>query len=121
MSGRTRRALTWALIAVAVAGALTVAGCAAPRPYTVSVHDLVFDPATMTVPVGTTVTWVNNDLTAHMIQTNDFQAQGKSQVGQFTSEPLNPGESFSHKFDAAGSFDYGDPLQNYMSGTIVVK
>jgi plastocyanin len=120
MSACFPRGLTAAVAVLLLALAFAVTGCAT-KPNTISVHDLVFDPPTLTVGVGTTVTWVNNDETAHMIRTDDFGTQGKSQVGQFTSDPLNPGESFSHTFDAAGTFGYGDPLQNYMSATIVVK
>jgi plastocyanin len=122
MSARSLRRVAAATAALLV-GALLVAGlsgCGAP-PNTVSIHDLAFDPAKLTVPVGTTVTWVNNEETAHIIQTADFGVQGKSQVGQFASRPLNPGESYTHTFDAAGTYDYIDPLQGYMSGTVVVQ
>jgi plastocyanin len=118
------RARGWTVAVVMVAALLAVAviagGCAA-KPNTVDIHDLEFDPQTMTVAVGTTVTWTVNDQTAHIIQTDDFGVDGKSQTGQFASQPLSPGDSFSHTFDTAGTFTYGDPLQGYMTGTIVVK
>jgi plastocyanin len=100
--------------------AAALGGCAA-KPNTVDIHDLQFDPQTVTVPIGTTVTWTAHDETAHIIQTDDFQVQGKDQTDQFASQPLSPGDSYSYTFSAAGTVTYSDPLQGYMTGTIVVK
>ena len=56
-----------ATVAVLAAGALlaALAGCAAQAPNTVNIQYLEFTPSTLTVPVGTTVVWTNNDQTAH--------------------------------------------------------
>lgn len=110
-------ALVTALLLAAV---LVLSGCA-PKSNAVDIHDLYFDPPALTVPAGTTITWTVHDETAHIIQTDDYQVKGKSQVGQFASDPLNPGGSFSHTFDKPGTYPYTDPLQGYMHGTVVVK
>lgn len=109
-----------ALLAVLVLAVSLVGGCAS-KPNSILVHDLYFDPPTLTVPVGTTVTWTFADQTAHIIQTDNFGVAGVSQVGQFTTDPFNPGQSFTHTFATPGTFTYSDPLQSYMTGTIVVK
>jgi plastocyanin len=101
--------------------AIGLGGCGTAKPGAVDIHDLQFDPQVMTVPVGTTVTWTVHDETAHIIQTDDFQQQGKDQRNQFASQPLSPGDSYSHRFDAPGTYTYSDPLQGYMTGTVIVK
>ncbi|MHB8896258.1 MAG: cupredoxin domain-containing protein [Candidatus Geothermincolia bacterium] len=76
---------------------------------TVSVVDFSFQPATLTVKTGGTVTWKNNGATAHDITFTDF-----------TSGALQPGLSFSHTFNTAGTFPYHCAIHPSMTGTIVV-
>jgi plastocyanin len=97
-----------------------IAGCAGRRPDTVTIHDLKFDPQTLTVAKGTTVTWVNKDQIPVQVQSDDFGAKG-APAGQFSSEPLNPEESYTLRFDNTGEFTYADPFHPYMKGTIIVK
>ena len=73
-----------------------------------------FEPTTLTVTAGTTVTWVNRGANWHSIAAYD---------GAFTSSKLGPGESFAHTFAAPGTWDYickHHGLQG-MLGTIVVN
>jgi plastocyanin len=78
----------------------------------ISVANMAFNPATVTIPLGTTVTWTNTDPVAHTVT-----ATG----GAFNSGHLNPGQSFSHTFTTAGTFDYQCTYHPYMKGTIVVQ
>lgn len=117
---RTRVAALVVLGALAIVLAAALAGCAAAKPDTVSIHDLQFDPRSMTVAQGTTITWVNNDEAAHTITTDDFGAKG-APPGQFSSDPLNPGDSFKHTFDTAGTFSYHCTIHPFIKGTIIVK
>jgi plastocyanin len=77
----------------------------------VGIQNYVFRPGTMTVPVGATVTWTNNDPFAHTTS---------SDSGVWDSGPLNPGASFSHTFTTAGVFSYHCHIHPFMQGTIVV-
>jgi plastocyanin len=75
----------------------------------VSVVDFAFEAATLEVPVGATVDWVNNDAVAHTIEGGSFQ-----------SENLAPGDRFTFTFDTAGEFPYFCGIHPSMQGTIVV-
>ncbi len=56
-----------------------------------------FDPATLTVLSGTTVTWTNTGADWHSIASYD---------GSFESNKLAPGDTFSHRFDVPGTYQY---------------
>jgi plastocyanin len=74
--------------------------------------NMAFDPATVTIPAGTKITWTNTDPVAHTAT-----AVG----GAFNSGNLAPGQSFTFTFDKAGTFDYHCLYHPYMKGTIIVK
>lgn len=71
-----------------------------------------FTPPTLTVPAGTTVTWGNNDVTAHTVT---------SDTGLFNSNNLNSGNTFQVKFDNPGQYKYHCSIHSFMTGTIVVQ
>ena len=93
--------------APATPAASPVAGAAAVR-----IANLAFDPATITVPVGSTVTWSNDDVTPHTVTAVD---------GQFDSGIFDPGASFSFTFSEAGTFAYQCLLHPNMQGSVVVE
>lgn len=68
-----------------------------------------FVPTTFTVKKGIEVTWTNRDTMEHTVRGNGW-----------TSPALRPGESWSRRFDAVGSFDYTCPTHPTMQGTINV-
>lgn len=113
--GTDGRAVRVLLAAALTIGLLAVlAGCVGPGTNEVLMHNLEYNPASLTVPVGTTVTWKNGDQTAYLV-TSD-------KAGAFASpKPLNPGETYSFKFTTPGTFTYTDQFQPYMHGVIVVK
>jgi len=78
----------------------------------VEIKNFAFNAPTLEIAVGTTVTWTNNDSTAHTVS---------QKGGGFESGKLDPGATFSHTFDTAGSFDYFCQYHANMKGTIVVK
>jgi len=83
---------------------------------TASGHDVVlanfsFTPETTSVPVGTTVTWMNRDDVPHNIVSTDHQ---------FKSPVLDTDEQFSHRFEKAGSFTYFCSIHPRMVGRVVV-
>ena len=73
-----------------------------------------FEPAAITVPDGTTVTWTNNDSAQHTV-TQDPAGSG------FASGALTPGSTFENTFDTAGTFEYFCEIHPSMTGTVVVS
>jgi len=64
------------------------------------------------VPVGTTVTWVNNDVDPHTTT---------STTNVWSSPTLQPGGSFSMTFSSQGSFPYFCQIHPNMVATLVVQ
>lgn len=91
-----------------------VSGASAPN------NPKFYDPTPANVAVGTTVTWTNNDATLHTVYsgTPDDSANGGK---LFQSTYMTKGQTFEHKFDTAGTFDYYCTLHPFMLGQIVVK
>ena len=77
----------------------------------VTIRDFAFSPATISVPVGTTVTWTNEDSAPHT---------ATSTSGVWDSGTLETGGSFSFTFDTPGSFSYFCAIHPSMRGTVVV-
>ena len=63
----------------------------------VSMKDDRFEPNRIVVPVGTTVTWVNDGADWHSVAAFD---------ASFESEQLAHGQSFSHTFTTPGEYPY---------------
>jgi plastocyanin len=86
-------------------------GAAAVSSTAVTIANFAFGPASISVPVGSTVTWTNQDSTNHTVTADD---------GSFDSGPLAPGATFSQTFDTAGTFTYHCAIHSSMKGTITV-
>jgi plastocyanin len=104
-----------ALLAVALPE-LTAAGeavvTAAASPATVKIDNFAFAPATLTVTVGTTVIWKNEDDSPHRIGDKN---------GTFKSAALDTDDTFSHTFVAPGEYPYICTIHPYMAGKIIAK
>ena len=77
-----------------------------------------FIPSIATVVIGGTVTWENGDTAAHT-STAGSATEGPS--GVWDSSLIMAGSSFSHTFDAEGTFDYFCMVHPWMAGTVVVE
>jgi len=77
---------------------------------TITIHDFAFDPATVTVKKGATVTWTNDDPVPHEIKSETFN-----------SGVLNKGQSYSFTFSDTGTFTYTCAIHPSMSGTVTVQ
>ena len=72
-----------------------------------------FEPAAITVPDGTTVTWTNNDNFTHNVRLLD-------DGGELLT--LAPGESVSHRFTGPGEHRYDCSFHpTDMSGVVIVS
>lgn len=89
--------------------AATVVAAASPQ---ITIENFKFNPATLTVPVGTTVTWTNHDGEPHTVT---------SSTKLFSSKGLEQGERFSYTFSTPDTYIYYCALHPHMTGTIVVK
>jgi len=80
--------------------------------------DGCFIPSPVTIDIGGTVTWENNDTAAHT-STGGSAVDGPS--GAFDSSLIMAGSSFSHTFEAAGTFDYFCMVHPWMVGAVIVE
>ena len=78
-----------------------------------------FDPNPVTIAMGGTVTWENTDNAAHTV-TSGSPDGGPD--GVFDSSLIMAGgASFSHTFDAAGTYDYFCMVHPWMAGSVIVE
>jgi len=75
-------------------------------------------PLNLEIPVGTTVTWVNDDSVQHNIQSQDDS--GKV-IDIFNSPPLNTGDRFEHIFEEDGIYKYHCSWHPWRVGLITVN
>jgi plastocyanin len=78
----------------------------------VKIDNFVFGPQTITVPVGTTVTWTNSDDIPHTAVSTD---------GVFRSKAMDTDEKFSFTFTKAGTYPYYCSIHPKMTGKVVVQ
>ncbi len=72
----------------------------------------------VTVSVGGTVTWTNDDTAAHTV-TSGTASDGPD--GVFDSSILMAGKTFEHTFDEEGSYDYFCVVHPWMTGNVTVE
>jgi amicyanin len=82
---------------------------------TVQIKDFKFNPATLTIKKGTTITWTNQDDARHNVV-----AQGDNASTGPKSELLGQGEKYTFTFDTVGTFEYLCEPHPYMKGSVVV-
>ena len=75
------------------------------------IRQFAFQPKTLEVPVGTTVTWTNQDAIQHSVTASD---------GSFDSGLFTQGGVYSHTFDAPGTYSYVCSRHGSMMGEVTV-
>jgi plastocyanin len=91
---------------------LLMAGIGHAAPNTeVQIRDFAFEPQSLSVAIGSEVTWVNDDEEPHLVV---------GPAGDFKSQPLDTGDRFSFRFDKPGTYKYFCSLHPHMIGTIIV-
>ncbi len=97
-----------------ITGPKNVLASAQQKPETtdVKIDNFSFGPATLTVPLGTTVTWTNRDDIPHTVVSTD---------GVFKSKVLDTDEKFSFTFSKAGTYPYFCSIHPKMTGKVVVQ
>lgn len=85
---------------------------AEPQEVRISIENFTFNPATVTVPSGAKVTWINHDDVPHTVRSND---------DLFRSDTLDTDDEFSHVFDASQTFEYYCGVHPHMAGKVIVR
>ena len=80
--------------------------------------DGCFIPSTVTIEVGETVTWENNDTAAHTASGGSAE---DGLTGPWDSSLIMAGGSYSYTTDTVGSFDYMCMVHPWMTGTLIVE
>ncbi len=78
----------------------------------VAIQDFSFQPASLTVSVGSTVTWTNKDNVGHTVTADD---------GSFKSGTIGGGATFTQTFARAGTYSYHCSIHAYMKATVTVQ
>jgi predicted lipoprotein with Yx(FWY)xxD motif/plastocyanin len=85
---------------------------AAPAPVAINIKGFAFTPSSVTVKVGTTVTWTNQDGTDHTVS---------SDTSVFSWRLDANGGTFSYTFNQVGTFPYHCAIHPSMTGKIIVQ
>jgi amicyanin len=80
----------------------------------VKIDNFSFGPGTITVAVGTTVTWTNRDDIPHTVVSTDDPKAFKSKV-------MDTDEKFSYTFAKPGTYPYFCSVHPKMTGKVVVE
>ena len=91
-------------------------GATSGEAATVSISEFTFEPGTLEVASGATVTWTNEDGVPHTVTAGTPDA-----VGDAFDEPVDAGETAEITLDEAGTFDYFCAIHPTMTGQIVVS
>ncbi len=113
MSSKFRRARLAAIGIIAL-----VSGCMSDhksptdvvQTSAVTIAHFAFSPASAVVPVGTTITWTNQDAAAHTVTGADFD-----------SGSLAQNATFSHTFATKGTFAYHCKFHSSMVASVTVQ
>jgi plastocyanin len=81
------------------------------EPKAADIKQFAYQPKSIEVPVGTTITWTNQDAIQHSITASD---------GSFDSGLFTQGGTYEHTFDAAGTYAYICSRHGSMMGEVVV-
>lgn len=79
----------------------------------VSISNFAYNPDPVTIKVGQSVTWTNEDSTPHTATAKDRDV--------LQSGTLNQGESFTQTFNTPGTYEYFCEFHEDMNGVIVVE
>ena len=75
-------------------------------------------PLNLEIPVGTTVTWVNDDSVPHNIQSMDEEG---NVIQLFNSPPMNTGDRFEFTFEESGVYNYFCSFHPWRVGVVTVS
>jgi len=108
-----------ALLTIAALPFVSSADNAGPMPAAekgmqIKIGNFTFVPATIEVPAGTHITWINEDDVPHTVVGTDPGTPIKSPA-------LDTDDRYATEFTKPGTYKYFCSLHPHMTGTIVVK
>jgi len=77
-----------------------------------------YSPLNLEIPIGTTVTWINDDSVPHNIQSMD---ETGDVIQLFNSPPLNTGDKFEFTFEESGVYNYFCSFHPWRVGVVTVS
>ncbi|HLH73845.1 MAG TPA: cupredoxin family copper-binding protein [Chloroflexota bacterium] len=77
----------------------------------VNIQNFAFSPAVITVPVGATVTWTNDDIEQHTVTARDTS---------YSSDAIANHQTYSVTYSKVGTYEYFCEIHPTMVGKIVV-
>ncbi|MCL5018446.1 MAG: cupredoxin family copper-binding protein [Candidatus Pacearchaeota archaeon] len=83
------------------------------QTHNVEIDNFAFSPSSLTISVGDTVIWTNLQGVSHTVTSDSGN--------ELDSEFLSNGETYSHTFSTAGTFNYHCSPHSSMKGTIIVS
>ena len=78
----------------------------------VTIQGFKFNPADVTVKVGDTVEWTNQDSAPHTVESSE---------GTLKSDELSKGDTYKHTFTKPGKYDYKCGIHPSMHGSVTVQ
>jgi len=78
----------------------------------VSIKDFKFAPADVTVKVGDSVEWTNEDSAQHTVESSD---------GTLKSDELSKGDTYKFTFEKTGKYNYICGIHKSMHGSVTVQ
>lgn len=81
---------------------------------TITIREHAYNPGTLNIKVGGTVTWNNEDSDPHTVTSSPTGEE-------FDSGSMSEGQSFAYTFNAPGDFDYHCSIHPTMIGRITVS
>lgn len=83
-----------------------------PQTASVSIQNFSFNPSSLTIRVGDTARWTNNDSAPHTITSDN---------NVLNSPTLSTGQSFEFIFTTKGTFPYHCSIHPFMTAQIIVQ
>ena len=102
---------------VAACGSSSSGGTPAAGPNTVTIKGFAFNPSTLTVPVGTKVTFVMEDSGVQ----HNVTSTGSGATSFANSPNLSKGQSYSVTYTKAGTYTYKCSIHPSMLGKVIVQ
>jgi plastocyanin len=89
-----------------------------PGANMVWIQGMAYNPSTITVASGTTITWINKDVVAHTVTSNDGLFDSGSMSA---SDPYTAGGTFTYTFSTPGSYSYHCSFHLTMTAKVIVN
>jgi plastocyanin len=83
-----------------------------PQAASVSIVNMAYNPVTLHISAGATVTWTNNDNMAHTVTADD---------SSFFSPTIPTGGKYTHTFSGAGTYPYHCVIHPGMKATVTTN